>query len=591
MSFKIHIFTVFFSVLQQSNTPVWTSSIQSESPSTTSIIATKSLQALTSSSPASSTTTSPSTTESTAVSLFTSPSTTALPSLSRTVPASSKSVDSHEVSTTTTSATLQSSIQIEALASSLQTPSRSLTSLQSSIQTEPLASSLPTRPSSTTTRTPSLTSSSSFELVSSIPATSGSYDFEIFNPAITSSSSSLILATSHPTSTILRSSVHDPTTSSRPLSTDSASSSTLVRSSTTTSLPPSLRTSPLSTVSSTVETNRSLASEFLIEVSSSETFTGDGKETGPFDDFSPREGNVIAEEDINLSKPKSEQNLTFERVTEPKSQIEQPNLAFDLSEPVAGFVRENRQKEKSTTMVDCGERTCQETYEELADCKLFVNDGEANCHVPCNLAGCEVVVRENVVCPVWHCTNKTGPSPTPGPSPPSPSPTSTSFCSDTVCISSVTGNFALLLFLAIIAVWFIKKRRRQAQLANWLLNDEEAGRRSEDGGDDRSIRTHSTTASTGTGIQNHGARNAVDGQQTTAANGGSAEPGQDDDGQQDDEPGVNPQTGSGATRFARCVQRHPLGLDANVLAEEDEEESIALSCFSSKKAPKSAAAN
>lgn len=117
--------------------------------------------------------------------------------------------------------------------------------------------------------------------------------------------------------------------------------------------------------------------------------------------------------------------------------------------------------------IDCGDRICTMDYRFTQNCVLYVDiSEEKTCQYPCSFLNCQSEVHRLVLCPVWACTSKTTtPAPdisTLSPLPPLP----TVGWSSSVCIPSLVFNGIFgTIFLALLMLLFLRRRRYQA-LAN-----------------------------------------------------------------------------------------------------------------------------
>jgi hypothetical protein len=56
---------------------------------------------------------------------------------------------------------------------------------------------------------------------------------------------------------------------------------------------------------------------------------------------------------------------------------------------------------------DCGDKVCFVEHKLSTICKVYLPDSSPNCSIPCQLDYCSFTNVNEILCPIYHCTEKT----------------------------------------------------------------------------------------------------------------------------------------------------------------------------------------
>lgn len=115
-------------------------------------------------------------------------------------------------------------------------------------------------------------------------------------------------------------------------------------------------------------------------------------------------------------------------------------------------------------MVICPTKKCEEIIQYAETCFVITNNGTGDCNVPCSMSSCETEVVQETECRFWVCDDL------PTTTTPSPKPFSSNLCDDYVCVSSLVTNAIFVIGFSLVLFFYVKHKRRQRQLAQWLLS-------------------------------------------------------------------------------------------------------------------------
>lgn len=206
--------------------------------------------------------------------------------------------------------------------------------------------------------------------------------------------------------------------------------------------------------------------------------------------------------------------------------------------------------------VDCGQTECVENFRFKEICKLYINTGLPGCQVPCDVRTCRTYIKENILCPIWSCYDKTTVKPW---TTIAPANSTSPVChTDPTCISSLSINGLLAILLLSALAVFLKKKRSGPRRA-FIDDDVESGNTAATNADSTQT-AQSTPTSQATGNM------AQEGE--TSGRTGIENPLFSQDPLEG--------TSSGYSNLfihlnKRSKPKPPVGLDANVIAESDEE--------------------
>ena len=132
--------------------------------------------------------------------------------------------------------------------------------------------------------------------------------------------------------------------------------------------------------------------------------------------LSPQRSNLTSEGSQSKELPRLQISAkVYKRNNPPPSQ-----LTIDMKKRVA--------YRSAKSKVDCGSYECYQEYRMEANCIIYLETNNTQCHIPCFMTGCKTEIHHFQLCPVWTCDEK--------------STTSTSTTSTTTTTSTVTTTTA-----------------------------------------------------------------------------------------------------------------------------------------------------